>query len=127
MLCPSVLLVAHLVSMHAHAGANNENFGGGVECRGEMYSAAAGSYRNSYGRQSVYAVAGVRAFHFPQLGFRLDGVAGAATGYEDVRSHPFIAGVRATLKQGGSELGVLVFPPTKTTGAFVHLTVSFEL
>ncbi len=127
MLCPSVLLVAHLMSMHQHAGANNQNLGAGVECRGDRYSSAVGTYENSYRRQSVYAVVGVRALRFAQLGLRVDGVIGAATGYEDVRDTPIIAGVRATWSSGPYEMGALVVPPTKETGAFVHFTVGFRL
>lgn len=123
--CREVLLIAHLVSGHTEGGLNNRNPGVGIACRAYRISAAAGTYRNSFDRQSVYAVAGVDLVE--GRGLRLGAIAGLASGYDHVQKLPMIGGARLTLQLGEMEIGVLGVPPVGRYVGFLHLTFGIRL
>lgn len=124
-LCRELVLVAHLVSAHSGSGFNDRNPGLGVSCTGARMSVAAGTFRNSFERQSVYLVAGRDLIRIGPVA--LGGVVGLASGYDHVRKLPVIGGARMTVDWGDVEVGVLGVPPAGEYAGYLHLTLGFRL
>ena len=127
MTCPSLLLIAHLLSAHTHPGYENRNYGAGVECRGDRLSVAIGGFRNSYDKPTYYAVAGVRLGTFGPVS--LDVLAGPASGYRSTPSDRiYLAGARVRMSLGEHlEASLLAAPPTGGDSAGVaHLMVGYR-
>lgn len=123
--CKSLLLVAHLVSWHAEPGANNENYGGAVECRGSRVSVQAGHFRNSFDRPSTYAVIGYEFWRNDRFG--IGAALGPATGYSEYRGPIKIGGVRFRAVIGPLEFGVLGMPRLGDGHGYVHGMVSWKI
>jgi hypothetical protein len=124
-LCKEVLLVAHLISTHFGAPANNENWGAGVQCNTETVQLAAGGYYNSFNRTSFYGVVG---YEFVRVGrFGLGALAGVASGYGGKNdAAPLIGGLRATFDVGRFQFGVLGVPPVEKDNGVAHVTVGWR-
>lgn len=131
-MCKSILLIAHLATAHFSGHYNNINPGIGVECRGENFSTAVGTFQNSYSDQSFYAMA---AGNFIQTRYVLAGpFVGFASGYQQERRMensngqfiPF-AGIRFAISLPRSfELGTILVPPVGPSVGFAHFTVAYK-
>lgn len=110
MTAAACFLLLHLAAAHFEPGYRSDTPGAGVICERGAYSAAAGGFRNSEGRGSVYAVAGWQPLHVGTV--RLGAVAGVINGYSfrDGRAFPFAAGLASVPMWRGAELRVLAVP-----------------
>lgn len=115
-------LLLHVGSWHAAPGFDNINPGAGVECTRGAAVVAVGTYANSVGRQSVYAVGGPTATVGP---IRLGAVVGAINGYKPGREfQPVAAGLLAVELGRGVGVRILAIPRVSgVSPATVHAAV----
>lgn len=114
-------LLLHLASMHSEPGYNTLTPGAGVVCESGHVIAAAGAYRNSIGKGSAYAVAGLE---FLAIGKSTVGaVAGAVTGYgPEVRP---LAALTASVPTSAGTLRLMAIPRTSVTPWTLSVGVSW--
>lgn len=125
--CNEVAGILHLLSVHTSSvysdDYNNQNYGAGIECAGETFAGAIGSYRNSFRKTTMYGVGGAFV-PTPFARVRIGGFAGLASGYDA----PFIAGIQARLRiTEDFSAGITVAPQTTRSDGFVHLTFRYTL
>lgn len=110
-------LLLHLASAHFEPGYRSDTHGAGVVCEADDYLAAAGSFRNSEGGSSVYAVGGWQPL---RLGLaRIGAVGGLINGYtcRDGGIFPFAAGIVSVRLWGDVQARVLAVPHIKGVSA----------
>lgn len=120
----------NLTSIHTkhEQHLNQENYGAGVEYHQSadvLYMA--GAYRNSYDKNSVYALAGWTPIEFNKV--KIGAVAGAITGY-DACNNGGIAPIAAGLiRIEGNRIGVnivLIPPASRHDPAAIGLQVKYK-
>lgn len=129
-MCKTLILIAHLLSVHGgEREYNNENYGVGAECRGELFTVQAGTYRNSFEDTTVYVVGGIEPLRVQRgnAEFGLGIAAGPASGYSKHIALPVIGGVRARASFGRFEVSALLLPKLGAGDAFAHLMIGVQL
>lgn len=125
-LCTSLLLVAHLWSVHDGGQHNNDNYGIGAECRHGAANAQIGAYDNSFNRTTVYAAVGIEGIHGTVWGhdWAVGLLAGWASGYTDTQ---VIGGLRARIALTDRiEVAVIGAPTINERSGVAHLTISWR-
>jgi hypothetical protein len=109
----------HLVSAHQHGGLNGIN--PGIYARFDN-GLTVGTYRNSYGRQSVYAA---DTFETDQVhGFSAALTVGAITGYPAAKVMPMLApSVAYHFGADAVRLALVPKPPSHGSSAALHLMI----
>lgn len=90
---------------------NQSNPGVGIEYDTGNWGFAVGSYKNSYYRNTTYAVAGY--FPFQAGNFRFGAFAGPATGY----NVPVVGGGLIEYRDGLKGFNIMIMPPAPKDGA----------
>jgi hypothetical protein len=116
-------LLLHVASWHGDPGYRGDNPGAGVECQRGAAVVAVGTYANSVGRQSVYAVGGPTVEVGP---IRLGAVVGVINGYRAGREfQPVAAGVASVGLARNVGLRLLVIPRVSgVSPATVHAAIA---
>lgn len=123
--CKELLVIAHLVSTHFGAPANNENYGVGLQCDLGPVEVAVGTYHNSFERQTYYAVVGKDFVSLGPVRFGLIG--GLASGYEGKNdAAPLLGGGRISVDVGRVQIGVVGIPPVEKNYGVAHLTIGWR-
>lgn len=125
--CNEIAAILHLWSAHLDGMQyNDNNYGVGVECQRDIATYALGTYRNSYNRQTMYAMMGARTniqiaqdYMIAPITNRISlGVfVGAVSGYEET---PVLAGFEIRYTIAPISVAVQVVP-----FAVAHLAVGF--
>lgn len=128
MLCQSLAAVLHVYTLHFGAlvpTSFNYGLGGEADCGGFVFQA--GGFRNSFGRASLFGVAGYEVPVEPlSPDLRLGAFVGAATGYPHRALRP-IAGLRVEYRLPWVWPAVSVLPPDGRESFALHFTLSFPL
>lgn len=127
--CSTLLLTATLFS--AHTGSydyRSENYGAGAECRMGRTAVAAGSYRNSYDKQSVYVLGALSVLQYRERA-GVDLFAGPVTGYHDTPQRMYVAaGARLRFRMtNATEVAVLLTPAVGKADEAALLTLSYRV
>lgn len=120
-------LLIHALAIHFEPGYRSDTLGAGIVCEEDDVLYAAGGFRNSEGKRSLYAVAGWQPLHLQSV--RIGVVAGLINGYTYQDGKPFAmaAAVVSASLWDGAKLRIMAVPPVPgvSTGA-VQFGVSQE-
>jgi len=119
----------HMVAIHATPGYQDTVPGFAALCEYDRYLAGVGTYKNSIGRVSEYAMVGAYAFQYEK--FRVGAIAGVVNGYRDDNGVSPLGGVITSYKlnwHGIDSLNTLLVPPVQgLTPAFIQFNITLEL
>ncbi len=147
MICPTLVLLAHVHSFHyaTDLNFNDKTPGVGVECRGEHLSGAVGYYNNSFEDPSFYVMFGYDLVDSPKVW--AGPVLGTANGYKGehkltgcladgrcgsgtvVNKHDFIpmVGMRLSYTYHRIEIGAMMTPHLNDYNpGILHLYAGFH-
>lgn len=105
-----------LASYHVNPlrdGYNEKNFGAGVEYQDGDLLVTAGGYRNSFNRNSAYAMIGGLPINFGP--FRIGGVVGLVNGYPRMNNGGIVPAAAGVIALEGEQAGVnlIIIPGIK--------------